>query len=162
MKNIKIYPNQVRPLQDCYLFLGPIYGVLECMLLNVVVRLFCAIVSFSACHPRPDSLRQVEVKLTLEDHGLVVEYGSRGGGQVSLKKALHLSTGVDHFLIAHRRGDDFTCDGEVMPQDFAGRIRASEGLRETNPCAASVMTEVPYLGKQKRFPDNVATWAVQR
>ena len=132
------------------------------MLLNVVVRLFRAIVSFSACHPRPDSLRQMEVKLTLEDHGLVVEYGSRGGGQVSLKKALHLSTGVEHFLIAHRRGDDFTCDGEVMPQDFPGRIRTSEGLRETNPCAASLMTAVPYLGKQKRFPDNVATWAVQR
>eukprot|EP00904_Undaria_pinnatifida_P008992 jgi/Undpi1/5222/HiC_scaffold_2.g00504.m1 len=97
-----------------------------------------------------DSLRQVEMKLTLYDHGLVVEYGSRGGGPVSLKKALHLST------------DDFMCDGEVMPQDFPGRIRTSEGLRETNPCAASVMTEVPYFGEQKRLPDNVTTFAVQR
>ena len=79
------------------------YVVLECMLPNVVLRLFRAIVLFSACHSRPDSLRQVEMKLTLYDHGLVVEYGSRGGGPVSLKKALHLSTGVDHILIAHRR-----------------------------------------------------------
>lgn len=110
-----------------------------------------------------DSLRQVEVKLTLEEHGLVVEYGTRGGGLVSPKKALHLATGVDHFLVAHRKGDEFTCHEAQLPQKFDGRIRTGKDLPPTpNPSAASVMTEVPYLGKTKRFHDNVAAWAVQR
>ncbi|CAM9443066.1 unnamed protein product, partial [Ectocarpus fasciculatus] len=109
-----------------------------------------------------DSLRQVEMKLTLEQHGLVVEYGTRGGGLVSPKKALHLSTGVDHFLVAHRQGDDFTCNESVLPQKFPGMLRTSEGRPEPNTAAASVMTAVPYLGAKRRFPDNVANWAIQR
>lgn len=102
------------------------------------------------------------MQLTLEQHGLVVEYGSRGGGQVSPRKALHLSTGVDHFLIAQRKGDDFTCNEKVIPQHFDGMQRTSTERREPNVAAASVMTEVHYLGAQKRFPDNVAVWAIQR
>ena len=113
-------------------------------------------------YPCEDSLRHVELQLTLEQHGLVVEYGSRGGGLVSPKKALHLATGVDHFLIAHRKGDDFTCHDKVLPQDFDGRERTSRERREANVAAASVMTEVPYLGAVKRFSDNVAVWAIQR
>lgn len=102
------------------------------------------------------------MKLTLEQHGLVVEYGTRGGGLVSPKKALHLSTGVDHFLVAHRQGDDFTCNESVLPQKFPGMLRTSEGRPEPNTAAASVMTAVPYLGAKRRFSDNVANWAIQR
>eukprot|EP00903_Cladosiphon_okamuranus_P009540 g9087.t1 len=109
-----------------------------------------------------DSLRQIELQLTLERHGLVVEYGARGGGLVSPKKALHLATGVDHFLIAHRKGDDFTCNPSVVPQSFPGMERTSKERRDPNVAAASVMTEVPYLGACKRFSDNVAVWAIQR
>lgn len=109
-----------------------------------------------------DSLRQVEVKLTLEQHGLVVEYGTRGGGQISPKRAMHLATGVDHFIIGHRKGDDFTCNEKVMPQKFDGMLRTIQGRHDPNVAAASVMNAVPYLGAQKRFSDNVAIWAIQR
>ncbi|CBJ34132.1 expressed unknown protein [Ectocarpus siliculosus] len=109
-----------------------------------------------------DSLRQVEMKLTLEQHGLGVEYGSRGGGLVSPKKALHLATGVDHFLVAHRQGDNFTCNEKVIPQKFDGMLRTSEGKHDPNTAAASVTTAVPYLGAKKRFSDDIAVWVIQR
>ncbi|CAB1097176.1 unnamed protein product [Ectocarpus sp. CCAP 1310/34] len=111
---------------------------------------------------RSDSMRQVEMKLTLEQHGLVVEYGTRGGGQVSPKKALHLTTGVDYLLIAHRQGDDFTYNDKVIPQKFDGCQRTDEGRHTPNTAAASVMNGVPYVGAKKRLSDNVAVWAIQR
>ena len=122
-------------------------------------RPFCLIAGFRR---REESFRQDELELTLEKHGLIVAYGSGGGGVSSPKELLHLKGGVDHFIIAHRKGDDFTCQQSVLPQQYPDMVFGKADPPEFNKYCGTVMQCVPYLGASNRFHDNVPRWAIQR
>lgn len=122
---------------------------------------------------RPEHLQRPGLGLVVEDHGLLVEYGSRAGGLTAESKKRHIGGSVDHYLVAHHRGanDDgqsgFTWNKEVTPQNFADRAMATASVVDasidlTRRTASPLMSDVPYKGTHRAFHDNVARFAIQR
>lgn len=121
---------------------------------------------------RVDHLLQTGLGLTVEDHGLVVEYGSRAGGLTAATKKKNIAGSVDFYIVAHHNTTqkdgslDFTCNMGVTPENFSGRLTATTGLSRasdvTRRCTEVVMHDVPYKGTQRAFHNNVARFATQR
>lgn len=108
----------------------------------------------------------------LEDVGLIVEYGSRGGGLTGQHKKNYISSGADIYIVAHNNKKaadgmlEFTCNAEVTCETFRHRVRATEtastSSSSTPRCPTPVITDVPYEGSQRVLPDNVVRFAIQR
>lgn len=77
-------------------------------------------------------------------------------------KVHHLSSGQDHFLIAHPDGANFKCNSKSLPQAFHGRVCASGLPGDSNVSYESVMTDVPRLVSTRAFHNNVALWGIHR
>ncbi|CAM9253920.1 unnamed protein product, partial [Ascophyllum nodosum] len=71
-----------------------------------------------------EHLQQHGLGLAVEDHGLVIEYGSRAGGLTAEIKKNNISGALDFCLVAHHGrlntsgGLDFVCNKDVTPQNF--------------------------------------------
>ena len=118
------------------------------------------------------SLQKIYSDRVVEDHDLLVKYGSRGGGLTTESKKKHISGTVGHYLIAHHNVNEeghsnFTCHENVTPQNFPGRTYATT-TKVGRPSvsdprtAQALMYDVPYKGQQRAFHDNVAICCIQR
>ena len=103
----------------------------------------------------------------MEDYGLLVEYGSRGGDLTAKNKMRRLAGALDYYLIVHRSttyidgGLDFRCNKAVTPQNFPGRATVTTAS-ETPRCTQAVMYDVPYRGPTRAFHINVVSFGIQR
>ncbi|CAM9873237.1 unnamed protein product [Pylaiella littoralis] len=83
-------------------------------------------------------LQQPGVGLVVEDSGIIVEYGSRGGGLTAQHKKKYIPGGVDTYIVAHANTKttngtlEFTCNEEVTCQNFRDRVRAMETVRTSS------------------------------
>lgn len=112
--------------------------------------------------------------MVVEDHGLVIEYGSRGGGLTAESKKKFIGGALDHYIVAHHAGSgdgggmNFTCNDTVTPQSFPGRLLAGSSDGSTWSTASGrripspLMGDVPHKGVTGGFHDNVVQFAVQR
>lgn len=111
--------------------------------------------------------------MVVEDQGLVVEYGSRGGGLTAESKKKYIGGTFDLYIVAHHNdvndsgGLTFTCNETVTPQSFTGRLTAgssdgsswsASGRRTPSP----IMTDVPHKGGSRGYHDNVVRFAILR
>lgn len=111
----------------------------------------------------------------VEDQGLVVEYGSRGGGLAAEGKKKYIDGTLDHYIVAHHNdvndsgGLTFTCNDTVTPQSFPGRLTAgysdetswsstTSGKRTPSP----LVSDVPHKGSSRGYHDNVVRFAILR
>ncbi|CAM9761847.1 unnamed protein product, partial [Ectocarpus sp. 8 AP-2014] len=121
-----------------------------------------------------EHLQQPGLGMVVEDHGLVVEYGSRVGGLTAESKKKFIGGALDHYIVAHHNasGDggvmNFTCNDTVTPQSFTGRL--SVGSRDPSTWSTAsdrripspLMGDVPHKGVSRGYHDNVAKFAIQR
>ncbi|CAN0243134.1 unnamed protein product, partial [Ectocarpus sp. 4 AP-2014] len=120
-------------------------------------------------------LQQSGLGMVVEDQGLVVEYGSRGGGLTAEGKKKYIGGTLDHYIVAHHNdvndsgGLTFTCNETVTPQSFPGRLTA--GLRDGTSwsstasgkrTASPLMSDVPHKGSAIGYHDNVVRFAILR
>ncbi|CAM9554090.1 unnamed protein product [Ectocarpus fasciculatus] len=121
-----------------------------------------------------EHLQQPGLGMVVEDHGLVIEYGSRGGGLTAESKKKFIGGALDHYIVAHHAGSgdgggmNFTCNDTVTPQSFPGRLLAGSSDGSTWSTASGrripspLMGDVPHKGVTRGFHDNVVQFAVQR
>ena len=126
---------------------------------------------FSPIRARSEYLQQHGLGLAVEDHGSVIEYGSRAGGLTAEIKKNNISGALDFCLVAHHSrlntsgGLDFVCNKDVTPQNFPGRVTAmangatSSGAKRIS---SPIMSDVPHKGSTRGFHDNVVRFAIQR
>ena len=129
-------------------------------------------VVFSYFRARSEHLQQHGLGLAVEDHGLVIEYGSRAGGLTAEIKKNSISGALDFCLVAHHGrlntsgGLDFVCNKDVTPQNFPGRVTAMANVGATSSGAkrisSPIMSDVPHKGSTRGFHDNVVRFAIQR
>lgn len=121
--------------------------------------------------PRAEYLKQSGLGLVVEDNGLVVEYGSRGGGFNAEYKKKHLAGSLDFYLVAHHSTtnkdgqSEFKCNTQVTPQNFPGRATATQpgsSASGTPRSTQALMYDVPYRGSTRAFHNNVANFGIQR
>ncbi|CAN0003923.1 unnamed protein product, partial [Ascophyllum nodosum] len=99
-------------------------------------------------------LQQRGLGLVVEDHGLVIEYGSRAGGLTTEIKKNNISGALDFCLVAHHGrlntsgGIDLICNKDVTPQNFPGRVTAMANVGATSSSAKRIsspmMSDVPH------------------
>ena len=126
----------------------------------------------SSIRARSEYLQQHGLGLVVEDHGLVIEYGSRAGGLTAEIKKNNISGALDFCLVAHHGrlntsgGIDFICNKDVTPQNFPGRVTAMANVGATSSSAKRIsspmMSDVPHKGSTRGFHDNVVRFAIQR
>ncbi|CAN0259142.1 unnamed protein product [Ectocarpus sp. 6 AP-2014] len=121
-----------------------------------------------------EHLQQPGLGMVVEDHGLVVEYGSRGGGLTAESKKKFIGGALDHYIVAHHNGCgdgggmNFTCNDTVTPQSFTGRLSAGSSDGSTWSTASGrripspLMGDVPHKGVTRGYHDNVVQFAIQR
>ena len=127
---------------------------------------------FSPIRARSEYLQQHELGLAVEDHGLVIEYGSKAGGLTAEIKKNNISGALDFCLVAHHGrlntsgGLDFVCNKDVTPQNFPGMVTAMANVGATSSGAkrisSPIMSDVPHKGSTRGFHDNVVRFAIQR
>ena len=127
----------------------------------------------SSIRARSEYLQQHGLGLVVEDHGLVIEYGSRAGGLTTEIKKNNISGALDFCLVAHHGrlntsgGIDLICNNkDVTPQNFSGGVTAMANVGATSSSAKRIsspmMSDVPHKGSTRGFHDNVVRFAIQR
>ena len=102
----------------------------------------------------------------------MVEYGSRSGGLTAESKKKYIGGALDQHLVAHHGnlntdgGLDFTCNMDVTPQNFPGRVTALVNVGATSSSSAKrtaspLMSDVPHKGSTRGFHDSVTRFVIQ-
>lgn len=109
------------------------------------------------------AFKQAGTALEVEDHPMLVEFESRGGGRPGHKSdRRHLTGRVHQFLVAHQAttGDSipsvrFTCNQTVTADDVHGAESSS------GPCL-NLMKAVPFENALSPFPPRLLTMCINR
>ena len=122
------------------------------------VRLPYALIVVAAGHA--DAFKQAGTALEVEDHPMLVEFESRGGGRPGQKSGpRHLTGRVHQYLVAHQptTGNDvrFTCHTNVTSLNVNGAGSS------TGPCV-NLMKDVPFENALSAFPQRLLAFSIAR
>ncbi|CAN0535528.1 unnamed protein product [Ectocarpus sp. 12 AP-2014] len=118
---------------------------------------------YEHAHRWAGAFKQAGTALEVEDHPMLVEFESRGGGRPGHKSdRRHLTGRVHQFLVAHQAttGDSipsvrFTCNETVTADDVHGAESSS------GPCL-NLMKAVPFENALSPFPPRLLTMCINR
>ena len=121
--------------------------------------------SFATSASAPGAFIEIEDKVIIEDHPLLVQYDAVAGGALKKGHENHLRNQTEQILIVHRicpPDKPFTCNRRVVVSDVFGHSTGRYPHAKQVVALESLPAGAPNGGSRSLFPARVAHFLIGR